>query len=115
MENQTPKIDAKTVDEVGRLLDDALKHSGRALKKADKQGPIPPEPLRWFVVAYVISLAVSAPTTESHWIQSVGYFTACLMGLVGIYRINTQRTWFSGSEAAHSRVVQFRRKPEINK
>lgn len=107
MNNDKLKIDGKTVDEVGRMLDEAFKHSGKVLSRPDKQSPVPPEPIRWFVFAYVVSLAACIPTRETHWIQCVGYFIACFIGLVGVYRVRLMRMWPIFDDVNRIRVVRL--------
>lgn len=109
MNNEKLNIDGKTVDEVGRMLDEAFKHSRKVLSRSDKQSPVPPEPIRWFVFAYVVSLAACIPTPETHWIQCVGYFIACFIGLVGVYRVRVMRMLPITDDVSHIRVVRLHR------
>lgn len=92
----------RTKRELTGLLDGLLP----AASVLYRLGPIPPPPLRWFVVGYVFALAASVPTSSSTWLEMASFFVACGAGLLGIAKFRRLRSSASKTKQPNLRRVK---------
>lgn len=53
---------------------------------AKSLGVVPPENIRWFVLAYLLALIGSVPNEQSSWMSMSIFFATSLTGLFAIHR-----------------------------
>lgn len=98
-------IDRETADKVKNELRELLKELGPPNNLRMKYERLPPKPLRWFIVAYVLALAVAMPSAADSWVHASGFFLVCIMGLFAIEKDRRLRANTNKKSVDYIRLV----------